>query len=187
MPDTICVFDGFCISETYDKEAKWSGVCMASEEKDAKKVNEIPRNAFKGQAEGALSFDFTGTVPKPPADTTNFFQECTLEVAGKFENGSASNKVEDASHTVMVSGLRWAGGNHVNTLCFGSGKNELGNFIEAGWMKPGNRIVMARRYVDDDRAKWSVEEVKKNVKAKIYDEKEDTIIMPPWHCETFNA
>ena len=103
--------------------------------------------------------------------------------------GSGTSTTEEKSHQVIVSGLRWAGGDVVKTLCFGCGKNDLGAYIEVGWMKPGNRVVMARRYLKDgdDKASWTVKMVKEAVLKKIYDEEEDTVVMPPWHCDVFNA
>ena len=210
MKETLTIWDGFLLSggdnDAYSKDCTWSGVCMTKHNvKDADTVKEIPRNAFARDASASSSFSFKGSPPQPTSSSTtisgnndgektNFFQECTIIFSGTFDDDSeqkGTTQVTEENHQVLVSGLRWAGGDLLRTLSFGCGTNGYGgNFIETGYMKPGNRLVMVRRYLDenDDRAKLSLMELKKKVISQIYTEDDDgTIVIPPWRCELFNA
>jgi hypothetical protein len=87
-----------------------------------------------------------------------------------------------------VTKLRWTGGEQIKNSVYGIGTNQFGKFIEVGWMRPGNRLTIARRYVTNDaRTSWTLAKLKEMVLADIYDEEEDEVVMPPWHTDIFNS
>jgi hypothetical protein len=101
------------------------------------------------------------------------------------------SKNTDEVHDVHVTSLLWRGSpDQRNSIVVATGKSAgHGSFVSVGWMRPGNRVTLARRYVEDGdpRASWTPEELRKNVLSQIYREDDDTIVMPPWKCAALNA
>jgi hypothetical protein len=62
-------------------------------------------------------------------------------------------------------------------------------FISFYHQRPGCRLTLARRHVNDSdpRAQWDLETLRTKVLEAIYDEANDEIVMPPWQCDIFNA
>ena len=62
------------------------------------------------------------------------------------------------------------------------GNNESGAFVAVGWMYPGNRLTLGRRYLGekDARIKWGVHELREAVLEEIYLEEDDKVTIPPW-------
>jgi hypothetical protein len=56
-------------------------------------------------------------------------------------------------------------------------------------MRPGNRLTIARRYLEegDERTKWDLETLSEKVMDGIYDEKKEEYRIPPWQCDIFNT
>ena len=53
----------------------------------------------------------------------------------------------------------------------------------------GNRITLARRHLSpsDPRACWNTHTIREQVIKNIYNDYEDDVVMPPWHCASLNA
>lgn len=189
MTDTLCIFDG--IMETKDSYSykgpmSWHGVWLVSKSKEAKLVNEPQRDPSKQMVDSDMKFRVEGSAtPIAGKKDTTWAQPCTISwTDGAFEGRVT---IQDTKHELLVNKLRWTGGDQIKNIVYGSGENKFGKFIEVGWMRPGNRLTMARRYVIDERASWSLEKLKEFVLADIFDEEEDEVVMPPWHCDIFNS
>jgi hypothetical protein len=76
-------------------------------------------------------------------------------------------------------------------VVFAVGENEFGNFISVGWLRVGNRVTMARRYLDDndERRKWDIDDLRKAVFDQITSVKDGdmTITIPPWQNAVMHA
>jgi len=108
-----------------------------------------------------------------------------------WEMDSKSHK--DESHDVYLSNLKWRGSmfDERAHLVFGKGRNEFGPFVSVGWMRPGNRVTLARRYLDDEggdvRAEWDFDTLRSKVVEEIYDDETGDVRIPPWHCTVLNS
>ena len=208
---TVLVWDG--ILETRNArdddgeggyDVHWRGVVVANvNAPDATKVPEPPRNAFKEFVDSDLQFHVQG-VAKPvdggnPKDDDNKFKEHVVSLTSgegwdDYEGGgggSSNTKVVDARHDLHVTSLLWRGSpDQRHSIVVATGRTDTrGPFVSVGWMRPGNRVTLARRYLreDDPRASWSPEVLRRCVLAQIYDETDDTIVMPPWKCHALGA
>jgi hypothetical protein len=102
-------------------------------------------------------------------------------------------KHKDTAHNMYLSTLRWKGNlrDQVENIVFALGENEFGNYICVGWLRVGNRVTMARRYIDeeDERCQWDINDLRKAVFEQIASTTEDgvSIVIPPWQCDAMNA
>lgn len=190
MTDTLCIFDGIMETEnshSFKGTMAWHGVWLVNKSAEAKLVEEPKRDPSKQMVDSDMTFRVEGSatpVAKGTKDST-WAQPCVVSwTDGAFEGRVT---IQDAKHELLVTKLRWTGGDQIKNIVYGNGENQFGKFIEVGWMRPGNRLTMARRYVTDDRTSWSLEKLKELVLADIYDEEEDEVVMPPWHCGIFNS
>ena len=192
----LCVWDGIVEAESAENKTSkipvvWKGTWVLNEDApDASKVKEPPRNAFLRDCDSDKHFSVSGTAQLASGtDASNLFQPFQASFTkgeGYDLNGA---KHTDEEHEVLFEKLRWSGGEARKNLVYACGRNEYGNFISVGWMRPGNRLTLARRYLEesDPRAKWGVEMVKDRVLKEIYSEEDDLIVIPPWQCEVFNT
>jgi hypothetical protein len=196
MTDTLCIFDGLMETEnshSYRGTLTWHGVWLVHKSSDAKAVAEPQRAPTAQMVESDMTFRVTGTAT--PVDTASkdstWAQPCEIHWRDGSYDGAGRVTIQDKTHTLLVTKLRWTGGEQLKNLVFGTGENQFGKFIEVGWMRPGNRLTIARRYLSgtDDamRTSWSLAKLKEMVLADIYDEQDDEIVMPPWHTEIFNS
>lgn len=164
------------------------GTVTVNDVADAKKVEAPVRNAFKAFCDSDKEFRVTGTAM--PADGNhdgNRFKPYRLSFNGGEGWELGGKKHLDKSFEIVTS-LQWKGSpDQRDSLCFASGSDEYGVFIGTGWMRPGNRITVARRYVTDERAGWSSTKIQQEVIKKIWDEDEEECEMPPWKCSTLSA
>jgi hypothetical protein len=195
--NAVLVWDG--ILETlgggdggYD--VKWHGVVVANEDAaDASSVPEPPRNAFKEFVDSDLQFNVSGTARpiEGNANDGNKFKPFVVSLTSGEGWDYGGNKNKDDVHDVHVTSLLWRGSpDQRDSIVVATGKSGgHGSFVSVGWMRPGNRVTLARRYVEDSdsRAGWTPEELRKNILEQIYREEDDTIIMPPWKCAALNA
>jgi hypothetical protein len=192
MTDTLCIFDGLMETEnshSYRGNLTWHGVWLVNKSPDAKAVEEPKRAPTAQMVESDMSFKVTGTatpIDKTSKDAT-WAQPCEITwTDGSFDGGRVT--INDTAHTLLVTKLRWTGGEQIKNLVYGIGTNQFGKFIEVGWMRPGNRLTIARRYVTNDaRTNWTLAKLKEMVLADIYDEEDDKPPMPPWHTDIFNS
>lgn len=190
--DTLFVWDGLlevgdATSGSFD--CVWYGTVTVNENApDPTRVEPPVRNAFKSLCDSDLQFRVTGKAkPVDGVGDKNRFKTYTIEFTGGDGWDYAGSKHMDTSHNVHT-GLQWQGNPDKRlSLCFGCGSDANGDFISAGWMRPGNRITLARRYVEDARKEMACATLREEVLKQIYDEGEDEIVLPPWMCDLFKA
>jgi len=201
--DTVFIWDGILTSTpiqegqdaaTAERLLKWEGTWTKDTSALATKIPAPHRNAFKEFVDSDMTFEVEGTAKpiessnKQGSDRLPFTASFTTK--GKGWDGEDGEKHFDERHDIVLPSLCWTG-DLFNQLLFGKGKNEQGVFIEAGWMRPGNRLTLARRFLaedgDDVRASWDLKELGQRVTQEIYDEKEDNYRIPPWQCEIFDT
>lgn len=168
-------------------DVSWDGTLIVNAEApDSSTVEPPQRNAFLEKVSSDNQFVVSGTVSAPDKD---MFKSYTLTLTAGEGWDMDGTKNKDEEHEVLLHSLLWRGSpDKRQSLAFAKGKDAHGGvFVSTGWVRPGNRITLARRYVADDRAKWDLETLREKVLEQIYNEEQQTIIMPPWKCEIFNA
>mmetsp|Transcript_14443 Transcript_14443/g.23546 ORF Transcript_14443/g.23546 Transcript_14443/m.23546 type:complete len:221 (-) Transcript_14443:223-885(-) len=199
--DTLFVWDGILSSdeeETKEGEEdegsinirlKWEGTWVGCESVDAAAVETPKRGAFERDVTSAYSFATSGTASnKDPA--TNFYH---VSMSGSYELGEGEDKKKhtDDVHDMYLSLLRWTGNlrGQADNLVVALGSNEFGKFISVGYLRVGNRITLARRYLDDGdlRCKWNVDALKSAVLEEIASAGKAGMTIPPWQCAAMHA
>jgi len=121
---------------------------------------------------------------------------------------------QDETHDVLVKTLRWSGNqrDQRDYLIVAKGKNEFGHFVSVGWMRPGCRWTLARRYLasssdgdnnndnntdtdnnnnDDPRISWSLLELYNamvNDSIEIEEGSDErTLKLPPWQSSVMHV
>lgn len=189
--NTFIVWDG--IMEATEKagggfDVVWYGTLFDKEAADSNKVVAPVRNAFKAFCDSDKEFRVTGTaVPADGISDGNKFKPHRLNFTGG-EGWELDGKKHCDKSFEVVASLQWKGSpDPREALCYASGSDEYGSFIGTGWMRPGNRITLARRYVQDQRAAWGTTKVQQEVLKQIYDDEEEEAEMPPWKCSVLSA
>lgn len=194
--ETLFVWDGILSDEDAAKEGdiglKWEGTWIGCESADAVAVETPKRGAFERDVASACSFEASGTASqKDPA--TNFYR---VSMSSSYELGEGKDKKNhsDDVHDVYLSLLRWTGNlrDQAENLIFALGSNEFGHFISVGFLRVGNRISLARRYLEDGdlRCKWNIDALKSAVLEDIASAGQDgqvALRMPPWQCAAMHA
>lgn len=125
------------------------------------------------------------------------------------DNASSSSskmkKYQDETHDVLIKTLKWSGNqkDQREYLIVAKGKNEFGPFISVGWMKPGCRWTLARRYLSEDnnndnnnegndpRVSWSLMDLHEAVvrESIVIEEGSDERILkiPPWQADVMHV
>lgn len=194
--ETVVVWDGIMVANpsmgsSGNFNVTWEGTAFVNlTAPDPASVQEPVRRGTEYSCPSALTFSVRG-IARPADGNGNgdLFKKYIIEFNGSWDL-DASTKVKDSKHHVMSS-LQWRGSpDKSDSLCFAQGQDEFGPFISTGYMKPGNRITLARRYVDpsDSRAKWTAADVHREIMKAIYDEEEeDVTVMPPWKCDVLKV
>lgn len=198
--DTLFVWDGILNSEDATK-LKWEGTWVGVEEKQASDAKAPKRGAFDELVASDMHFCVEGsakevttsstTSGKEEEDEVTYFKACLADGPGwdlKNDGDEEKKKHSDETHDIYLENLKWTGNlsNPTCNLIFASGKNEYGSFISAGWMRPGNRLTLARRNVgEDERSGWSLEDVRKNILEQVIVDEKARI--PPWQCSVMNS
>mmetsp|Transcript_30599 Transcript_30599/g.72180 ORF Transcript_30599/g.72180 Transcript_30599/m.72180 type:complete len:267 (-) Transcript_30599:318-1118(-) len=151
---------------------------------DATKAEAPKRNAFKRDIDADCNFSVGGTATprfskdgdakekdkEKDKDEDHFFFVKLTEGTGwemkDDDNGDAdkSKKAthQDQVHDVLIKTIRWSGNqqDERESLVVAKGHNNFGPFCSVGWMRPGCRWTVARRYLseEDPRAKWSLDQ-----------------------------
>ena len=195
--NAVVVWDGIIVlgekeEGKGDFTVTWHGQLEVHENAaDSKGVKEIKRNAFQAFCDSDKEFRVVGkATPVDGTEDGNRFKAYKVS----FNEGEGwdldGKKHKDETNDVLTS-LQWQGSpDKRKSLVYGVGKDEYGAFVSAGWMRPGNRITIARRYLGDgdDRAGWSLENVQEETLKVIYDDDEEEVtVMPPWQCAVFDA
>ena len=88
---------------------------------------------------------------------------------------------------------RWGGcAKSAENLVVALGENEFGSFVSTGWLRVGNRLTLARRYLadGDERTKWDADDLRGAVLGEISCQAQDgkaDIAVPPWQCAAMHA
>jgi hypothetical protein len=172
-------------------ECSWTGtVFMHEHAPDALKINDPPRNAFKLACSSDQLFTVTGTAkPVDGVHDGNKFKKYQVGFVGGDGWDFDGSKHVDTEHHVLTS-LQWQGSpDATKSLVFAQGNDEYGKFLSVGWMRPGNRITLARRYLDpsDGRIGWDINKLRQEVIDLIWDDEEEECVCPPWQCTALNA
>ena len=196
--NSIIVWDGIMVCDEKEGEAgtfkiTWHGQLEAHDNAtESKGVKEITRNAFQAFCDSDKEFRVIGEAkPADGAADGNKFKPYTITFGKDGEGWDLDGKKHQDEEHVISSSLQWQGSpDKRKSLCYGKGKDEYGSFFSVGWMRPGNRITIARRYMGDgdDRAGWDLATVQTEILKVIYDDDEEEVtVMPPWQCDVMNA
>jgi hypothetical protein len=198
---------------------RWRGTWIGCNEADAAKVPTPKRGAFDEyvssdhtfEVEGAVSRVATtddgvdveyskggdgGNVVGGDASTIHHRVDMTGGTGYELGEGNEKETHHDDRHDVFFFSptLRWSGKlrNQLTNLVLAVGDNEFGHFLSVGWLRVGNRVTLARRYVDEDdeRSGWDVEDLTRAVLEQIATTAVDghvEIVIPPWQCVAMHA
>ena len=166
-----------------DKEFVWSGTWIGCDEADATKVDIPKRGAFNEFVSSENQFEVEGSAESLAEDKS--LRKLSMKGGSGYDLGEGKDKKKhtDDRHDMYFysKSLCWTGKpKSKENLVLAIGENEFGSFISMGVFRVGNRITLARRYVDDTdpRAKWDIDDLKKQV--------EDGLAVP-WQCRGMHA
>ena len=185
---------------TAGEKLKWEGTWVGVESADATKVDTPKRGAFDEFVTSENKFEVIGCAFKDDSDGTHA-KEDTNDASSlykvSFVDGDGydleEKKHKDTAHDMYLSTLRWKGNlrDQAENIVFAMGENEFGNFISVGWLRVGNRVTLARRYIDEDdeRCKWDLDDLRKAVFDQIatISENGTSLSIPPWKCSAMHA
>ena len=192
--ETLFVWDGI-LSEKDDEEENgggenndneefvWSGTWIGYDEADATKVDIPKRGAFNEFVSSENQFEVEGTAESLADDKS--LRELSMNGGSGYDLGEGKDKKKhtDDRHDMYFysKSLCWTvKPKSLDNTVLAVGVNEFGYFVSMGVIRIGNRITLARRYVDDTdpRAKWDIDDLKKQV--------EDGCAVP-WQCRGMHA
>uniref|UniRef100_A0A7S4EQ01 Uncharacterized protein n=1 Tax=Pseudo-nitzschia australis TaxID=44445 RepID=A0A7S4EQ01_9STRA len=141
---------------------------------DATKAEAPKRNAFKRDIDAECNFEVQGIATPTKGEDGNVEQFLVAKLTEgtgwemKDDEKKEVSHYKDESHDVLVKTIRWSGNqkDETESLIVAKGQHsEFGAFCSVGWMRPGCRWTLARRYLseDDPRIKWSLNEFYKVV------------------------
>jgi len=205
--DIVKEGDEKSLSKKSEVPLKWKGTWVPCEDcADAKKAPAPKRYGGASDVESTNHFEVSGSAK--PIDnegskkdeksqdentTTAIPHEATLIDGDGWDMGEGDDKkkYKDEVHQVLLSNIKWMGNvkDQRDNLVFAKGTNEFGPFISAGWMKPGCRLTLARRYLgeSDARVKWTLDDLKENVVSGIFDRDSGGVSIPPWQCDAMHS
>jgi len=113
----------------------------------------------------------------------------------EMEDGEEKSRYHDATHDVWVKSLKWSGNqkDQTESLVVAKGANDFGPFVSVGWIRPGCRWTVARRYLSetDPRAKMSFREFYQTVVQECIsfakESGEKLLLVPPWQIAAMHA
>lgn len=203
--ETIYVWDGIMLVGEPGDQAKgerafqWKGTCVACKECPDSKKADIPKRGFGENVPSDMKFDVEGMTKfskgKDGKDNElEYIASVTEGIGFDLEEGDEKKeKSKDETHEILLPNLKWTGNlkdQRVN-IVYAIGANDFGSFISIGWMRPGNRLTLGRRYLhgNDLRSKWSLDELRKAALTEIVTEKDNRIkvVIPPWQCDTIHS
>jgi hypothetical protein len=196
--ETLFVWDGIFSVKEPPKEGdpspvKWSGTWVGTDSADATKIEAPKRGAFDAQVESDMTFEVEGTA-ESAGDKVGGFTSSLTEGPGwdlQDDGSDSKSKHRDSVHELLLQQLRWLGSpDKTVNLVFARGSNNFAPFISVGWMRPGNRITLGRRYLDEEdaRVKWDLEDLRKAVLEEICaDTGGRNVVTPPWQCSVMHV
>ena len=197
--ETLFVWDGIFSVDKPPKEGdpsplKWSGTWVGVDNADATKIEAPKRGAFDAQVESDMTFEVEGTAASAGKRDSDGFKASLTEGPGwdlQDDGADSKSKHSDTVHELLLQQLRWLGSpDKTVNLVFARGNNNFAPFISVGWMRPGNRITLGRRYLEekDARAKWDLEDLKSAVLKEICKDTDGRdVITPPWQCSVMHV
>lgn len=166
--DTLYIWDGIvtvgvpeAAGDDDDKKDSpvpvvWEGSWVPVENvPDAIKVEAPKRHAFKKDIDADCEFQVTGTASqsetKGDSGEKFFVAKLTKGEGWEMQDGDSKKRYHDATHEVLVKNLKWSGNkkDETESLVVAKGENDFGPFVSAGWMRPGCRWTVARRYLSE--------------------------------------
>lgn len=199
--DTLFIWDGILVAPPSGKEdssstpkVQWIGTWVGVNEREAIKVAAPKRGAFEKDVKSEMTFAVEGTaaVQKDNKDDERVLISLTDGRGWDLKDEDSSNKKthQDKTHDLLLSSLKWSGNllNPTANYAFACGKNEFAPFVSVGWMRPGNRLTLARRYLSDGdaREQWTLSEFRTRVLKELAQTKMEKQ-RPPWQCALLNA
>mmetsp|Transcript_1583 Transcript_1583/g.1509 ORF Transcript_1583/g.1509 Transcript_1583/m.1509 type:complete len:225 (-) Transcript_1583:414-1088(-) len=201
--ETLYVWDGIMLVGVPDDKVKgeqsfdWRGTWVACADCSDAKMADIPKRGFGENVPSNMTFDVQGSIKTKNKDSKDGCAQIASVANGEGYDlegeDQKKRKHKDETHDILLPNLKWTGNlkdQRVN-IVYAIGSNEFGFFISVGWMRPGNRLTLGRRYIHDDdlRSKWSLDELQKAVLIEIASEKDNMIkvITPPWKCDTLHS
>jgi hypothetical protein len=198
--NTLFIWDGILKIEekTNGVSMNWKGKWIGCADCADAKLADLPKRGFGEHIPSDMSFDVEG-MAKPLTRRYNHNNDGTYDgphkvtlVRGEgydIKNAGSTIKAKDIIHDVYLENLQWTGKDQMDNLAFSLGKSQHGTFISVGWMRPGCRLTLGRRYLDDkdSRCNWNVEDLKRAVLDEIYNEEDDEVSMPPWQCAALHS
>jgi hypothetical protein len=198
--DTLYIWDGIVTvddktadgaKKLKDVSVSWEGTWVPVEDcPDASKADAPKRNAFAEYVDSDFLFSVSGKASLQEDAEEQLFVAKLAEGDGwDMEESGKKEKHQDKEHDVMVKNLRWSGNmfDQTENLIVAKGNNEFGTFLSVGWMRPGNRWTLARRYLSDEndsRAKWTLQELQDAIVKVAVEVVEDSgqkkLTIPPW-------
>lgn len=174
--DTLYIWDGIVtVGVPADSEKKdspvpvlWEGSWVPVKNvPDAANADAPKRHAFKKDIDSDYEFQVTGTAALLETNGEEeeglgrfFVVKLTKGEGWEMEDGDKKKRYHDKTHNVWIKNLKWSGNkkDETESLVVAKGENDFGPFVSAGWMRPGCRWTVARRYLSerDPRAKWSL-------------------------------
>ncbi|KAL7531583.1 hypothetical protein ACHAXR_008493 [Thalassiosira sp. AJA248-18] len=195
------------------EDVKWRGTWVGCDFADATKVPTPTRGAFDEFVSSENAFEVEGHATNiDDGDDDNQDNENSGKSIGggistlcrvsmtegsgyDLGEGAEKKKHKDDRHDMYFFSptLRWMGNlrDQVQNMVLAVGENEFGSFISVGWLRVGNRVTLARRYVDagDERAKWDIGDLRKTVFDQIANTEDGQVklVIPPWQCSVMHA
>ena len=196
--DTLFVWDGILVAKESssnkdnDDDKKdssltsvtWEGTWVGVDNKDATKVDAPKRGAFDELVASDMHFQVLGEAHEQ--EDGSIKASITQGPGWDLGDGDDKKKHVDTKHDLFLESVKWTGavgGDQTANLIFSEGENEYGKFVGVGWMRPGNRMTVARRYLDENDER-TLDTVRKVVWEEVCGDKTR---IPPWQCSVMNA
>jgi hypothetical protein len=129
-------------------------------------------------------------------DYENFYVAKFTEGDGwEMEDGEKKSWYPDTTHDVWIKSLKWSGNQNDQreSLVVAKGTNNFGPFVSVGWIRPGNRWTVARRYLSETDLRVEMPfrkfyEIVVESSISVDKEKGKKILLvPPWRIAAMHA
>lgn len=177
--DTLYIWDGiFMVGAPASEEKEdwqipvlWEGSWVPVENvPDASNAEAPKRHAFKKDIDADCKFQVKGTASplKSEKGIDHFFAAMLTDGDGwQMQDGEQKKWYKDTTHDVLIKSLKWSGNkkDETESLIVAKGENNFGPFVSAGWIRPGCRWTVARRYLSetDPRVSWTLTKLQSNI------------------------
>lgn len=191
--DTLFIWDGILVADEQTKNeddaaatpVKWEGTWVGVENKQAAKVEAPKRGAFDELVSSENHFHISGFASEEKDGSIK--ASCVEGSGWDMGEGEDKKKHVDTRHDLYMESLKWTGavgGDQSANLIFAEGENEFGKFVGVGWVRPGNRLTVARRYLGE-KDERTLNTVRKIVWEEVCSGEKTRI--PPWQCSVMDS